>query len=97
MTIEAEARAYVLENTIKDMAIYEGAADINGGESFLNEFINKHKTVLPKTVVIDLAYNKVIGWFVLEFNACWGAGLNGCSAEKVIDCIINATEKNVKD
>jgi hypothetical protein len=28
---------------------------------------------------------------ILEFNACWGAGLNNCKAEKVIECIIGAT------
>lgn len=46
---------------------------------------------LPRVVVIDIAYNQEKGWFVLEFNACWGAGLNNCNAEKVIDCIIGAT------
>jgi hypothetical protein len=38
-----------------------------------------------------MAYDEQIGWFILEFNACWGAGLNNCKAEKVIDCIIDAT------
>ncbi|WP_394337843.1 hypothetical protein [Chitinophaga silvisoli] len=40
---------------------------------------------------MDLGFNEVLGWFVLEFNASWGAGLNGCRAEKVIDCILAAT------
>ena len=41
--------------------------------------------------IIDLAYSEEAGWFILEFNACWGAGLNSCKAENVIDCIIGAT------
>jgi hypothetical protein len=92
--IEAEARSYVLENRVKDIAIYEGAADIKEGRKFVEDFVNEHNSKLPKAVVIDVAYNQSLGWFILEFNACWGAGLNGCNAEKVIDCIIRATEKN---
>jgi hypothetical protein len=41
--------------------------------------------------VVDIGYNTEKGWFIIEFNACWGAGLNGCSPEKVIDCIIEST------
>jgi len=28
---------------------------------------------------------------VIEANAAWGAGLNGCAAEKVMPCIAAAT------
>lgn len=45
----------------------------------------------PQAVVVDIAYSGQTGWFVLEFNACWGAGLNNCNADKVIECIIGAT------
>lgn len=89
--IEAEARGYVMDGLCKDFAFYEGFADINTGVNFLNEFLTDHKYQLPKVVVIDVAYSQRIGWFILEFNACWGSGLNNCHAEKVIECIINAT------
>ena len=46
---------------------------------------------LPKSYVLDIGYNKANGWFIIEFNASWGAGLNGCQAEKVIECIRTAT------
>jgi hypothetical protein len=94
--IETEARSYVLEQSVKDIAIYEGAADVKEGRKFAEDFVHEHNSKLPKAVVIDVAYNKSLGWFILEFNACWGAGLNGCNAEKVIDCIIRATEMNLK-
>jgi hypothetical protein len=89
--IEAEARAYILEGKIMDMALYEGFAEIEIGRVFLQDFIENNKQLLPTTLVIDLAFNHTIGWFILEFNACWGAGLNNCKADKVIDCILAAT------
>lgn len=89
--IQAEVRAYVLEGEIKDMALYEGKADLAEGRDFLSSFLAAYKDHLPVTVVVDLGFNEVSGWFVLEFNASWGAGLNGCRAEKVIDCILAAT------
>jgi len=89
--IEAEARSYIMDGVIKDIAIYEGSADLPAGKNFLTSFIENNKTHLPRVVVVDIAYSKNVGWFVLEFNACWGAGLNNCKAEKVIDCIIAAT------
>ncbi len=89
--IEAEARAFILNGVIRDIALYEGFAELATGRNFLTEFINSHKDQLPKAVVVDLAFNKLTGWFILEFNACWGAGLNNCKAEAVIDCIIEAT------
>ncbi|HEY8917523.1 MAG TPA: ATP-grasp domain-containing protein, partial [Chitinophaga sp.] len=95
--IEAEARAFVLNGVIRDIALYEGFAELIAGRNFLMEFINSYKDQLPKAVVVDLAFNKLTGWFILEFNACWGAGLNNCKAEAVIDCIIEATiDKRIK-
>jgi len=89
--IEAEARAFIMNGEIKDIALYEGVASLDDGRAFLTSFIENSRNDLPDTVIVDIAFNEQTGWFVLEFNACWGAGLNNCSAEKVIDCIINAT------
>ncbi len=90
--IKAEARAYVKNGIIKDIAFYEGNSNINEGNIFLQNFIEKHLELLPEVVVIDIAYSESLGWLILEFNACWGAGLNNCKADKVIDCIIDATK-----
>lgn len=89
--ITAEARSYVQEGKIKDIALYEGDADLNEAHAFLQAFLTSNSHQLPAVVVVDLAYSPTVGWFVLEFNACWGAGLNHCRAAKVIDCIIAAT------
>lgn len=93
--IQAEARCYIMYGVVKDMAFYEGAADLQAGEKFAADFIAENKDSLPQAFVVDIAYSAQTGWFVLEFNACWGAGLNNCKAEKVIDCIIGATINSV--
>jgi hypothetical protein len=89
--ITAEARCYVKDGIVKDIALYEGSADITSGRQFVSAFIDNNKGNLPEVVVIDIAFSEQAGWFILEFNACWGAGLNSCNAENVIDCIIGAT------
>ena len=89
--IQAEARSFIIDGTVKDIALYEGSGDLTTGKIFLNNFIDNSKKQLPRVVVVDLAYSNDLGWFVLEFNACWGAGLNNCKAENVIDCIVGAT------
>ncbi|MBC9914950.1 ATP-grasp domain-containing protein [Chitinophaga varians] len=89
--ITAEVRCFVLNGQVKDMALYEGAADLTAGEAFVNDFLRDHAGDLPAAVVVDIACSPQTDWFVLEFNACWGAGLNSCEAAKVIDCITAAT------
>ncbi|TWV93347.1 ATP-grasp domain-containing protein [Chitinophaga pinensis] len=89
--IRAEARAFISNSVIMDIALYEGAANLPDGYQFLSDFIATYQTVLPSVVVVDIAFSAHAGWFILEFNACWGAGLNNCVADKVIDCIIGAT------
>lgn len=90
--ILAEARAYVLNGTIKDIALYEGFGDLEQATIFLEAFLVINAKTVPDTVIIDLANSKERGWLILEFNACWGGGLNNCKAEKIIDCIEAATQ-----
>ncbi|QHT71039.1 ATP-grasp domain-containing protein [Rhodocytophaga rosea] len=89
--INAEARAFIWDGRLADLALYEGSADLEEGRKFLTDFINNHPD-LPKVLVADIAYTIENGWFILEFNACWGAGLNGCDPEKVLACILEATQ-----
>ncbi|MBO9658123.1 MAG: ATP-grasp domain-containing protein, partial [Chitinophagaceae bacterium] len=89
--ISAEARAYVLNGVIKDIALYEGAGDLEQAMIFLESFLSINGDTIPDTVIIDLADSKERGWFILEFNACWGGGLNNCKGERVIACIEAAT------
>ena len=94
--IESEARAFILDNHILDISIYEGQADIVDAKSFLVSFLLNQTLDLPKTYVIDIGYNTYDGWFVIEFNASWGAGLNGCNPDKVILAIREATINHPK-
>jgi len=89
--IQAEARCYLLNGEVQDIAFYEGNADLSAGKAFIAAFTTANKEQLPAAVVADIAYAPQTGWFVLEFNACWGAGLNNCNAENVLNCILTAT------
>jgi hypothetical protein len=42
-------------------------------------------------VVVDVGLIAGRGWAVIEFNAAWGAGLNGCDPEKVLPAILEAS------
>jgi hypothetical protein len=92
--IMAEARGFILGDKLMDVALYEGNADIEAGKVFLTDFI-KSQPDMPPCYVVDSGYNPKQGWFIVEFNACWGAGLNGCNAEKVIVCILEATHNSL--
>jgi hypothetical protein len=90
--IDAEVRAFVFRGAILDMAVYEGDGDVAAAKWFLKGFLAANPG-LPDPLVIDLLYAGQTGWAILEFNACWGAGLNGCDAEKVLPSIAAATTK----
>lgn len=89
--ITAEVRCFIKDGVLQDLAFYEGAADIATATDFINDFLHNNNDKLPAVIVVDIACSGPTGWFVLEFNACWGAGLNGCEAAKVLDCISGAT------
>jgi len=74
-----------------DMAIYEGNSNLNSAREFLTDFLQNHSIDLPKSYVIDLGFNQTNGWYVIEFNSSWGAGLNSCDPDKVIVGIREAT------
>ncbi|WP_299682122.1 ATP-grasp domain-containing protein [uncultured Dokdonia sp.] len=91
LQIDVEVRAFILQNKILDLAFYEGSADLKDAKKFLHDFLSNHTVELPNTYVIDVGYNTKNGWFIIEFNASWGAGLNGCHPDKVISGIREAT------
>ena len=91
VTIEKELRAFVLKSKVQTLAIYEGKQG-QLPTQFVQEFADRYASQLPITYVVDFGYNNDIGWFVLELNAVWGAGLNGCDPQKVAHCLEYATE-----
>lgn len=91
LQIDAEVRAFILNNNILDLAIYEGNTNTEDAKTFLQDFLTHHTIDVPNTYVIDLGYNTKDDWFIIEFNSSWGAGLNGCNPDKVISGIREAT------
>jgi ATP-grasp domain, R2K clade family 2 len=87
--LNAEVRCFVLDGRVLDAAIYEGAADIAEAIRFVLELIKA--VPLPRAVVVDVGLIAARGWAVIEFNAAWGAGLNGCDPEKVLPAILAAS------
>lgn len=87
--IEAELRAFVLDQQVLTCSVYQGAAPEESPQRVLQQCCTQ--LPLPRTCVLDLAYLKGPGWVLLEANATWGAGLNGCEAQAVAQCLKFAT------
>lgn len=88
VSFTCELRSFVLDGRVLDAAGYEGQANVANAVEFVT--LLAMAMPLPHAVVIDVGYIADHGWAVIEFNAAWGAGLNGCDAEKVLPCIVAA-------
>ncbi len=89
VVISAEARSFVLDGDILDLALYEGQAHLKNARVFIESLLSE--LTLPRTVVVDVGL--VDGrWCLIEFNATWGAGLNGCHAGRVLPAIAAASD-----
>lgn len=87
--LTAEVRSFVLDGQILDAAAYEGTASLPDAHVFIADLLQAMP--LPRAVVVDVGYIADRGWAVIEFNAAWGAGLNGCSATKVLPAVLAAS------
>lgn len=85
--IQAEARGFFLHGQLQTFAVYEGEGD---PRAFLQSLSALSQ---PRTCVLDVALIRG-QWAVLEANATWGAGLNGCDPRRVVDCLRAATLAN---
>ena len=43
-------------------------------------------------MMADVGFIADRDWAVVEFNAAWGAGLNGCDAAKILPAILRASD-----
>jgi ATP-grasp domain, R2K clade family 2 len=86
----AEARCFLLRDEVQDVAVYEGEASLDGATVLMQQVAKSE--LLPEACVLDIGLIADRGWAVIEANAPWGAGLNGCNAEKVISCIAASTK-----
>jgi hypothetical protein len=85
VTLVAEARTFVLDGAVRACAVYEGAGNTGEAASFARQVARTLD--LPRTCVVDVGLLADGEWVLIECNATWGAGLNGCDANSVIDCI----------
>jgi hypothetical protein len=92
VNIRAEVRSFILNSRVCSMSLYEGKADISEAEVFLNRFVNENSKSLPVTCVLDVGFIDGFGWVVIEANASWGAGLNGCDPLAAAMCISKASQ-----
>lgn len=77
--IEAELRSFVLDDAVVTIAGYEGReVPLDDAAAFVQRVIATG--LLPRTCVIDVGWIRGQGLAVIEANASWGAGLNGCDA-----------------
>ena len=90
VTFESEARAWVCDGEIKSIAVYEGTGSVVGARLFLESFLMNSS--IPRTCVLDAGYIPGRGWALVEANATWGAGLNGCDPEAAALCLEFATQ-----
>lgn len=91
----AEARTFILEGKVLDCALYEGDGNVQGAAAAAAHFARY--PFLPRTLVIDVGLIRDEGWVVIELNAAWGAGLNGCKAERIWPSIAAASGPQKRD
>ncbi len=91
--IAAEVRSFLLDGRVLDASVYEGSAAKAEAITFIHEVARA--VPLPCTVVVDVGLIADRGWAVIEFNASWGAGLNGCDASKALPAILAASGANL--
>ena len=85
----AEVRCFVLNGRVLSAATYEGSADVADAKNLVEEVARA--VSVPRTVVIDVGFIADRGWAVVEYNASWGAGLNGCDPERVLPAVLAAS------
>jgi hypothetical protein len=89
VSFEAEARTFILDGVVLDCALYEGNGNIQEAAAAAAHFARS--PFLPRTLVLDVGLIRDRGWVVIELNAAWGAGLNGCQAERIWPSIAAAS------
>ncbi|MFO0626107.1 MAG: ATP-grasp domain-containing protein [Polyangiales bacterium] len=85
----AEVRAFVAGGTVCAAATYEGEADARAAHELFDAILARFPE-LP-ACVLDAGCLDDGRWVLLEANAAWGAGLNGCDADGALPSIAAAT------
>lgn len=85
----AEARSFVLRRDVLDVALYEGDAPLASARTLIQSVVGQLSEYIA--VVVDVGLLADGTWALVEFNAAWGAGLNGCDASLVLPAIVAAS------
>lgn len=91
--ITAEVRCFILNGKAMTLSMYEGSGNLQEAMDFINSFICSNESMLQNSFVLDVGFINNYGWAVIEANAAWGAGLNGCDASKAVWSIANASRR----
>jgi hypothetical protein len=78
-----------MDGRVLDCSVYEGDADAEAAAAFAREVASALPG--PRAYVLDVGLITARGWAVVEFNAAWGAGLNGCDPNRVLPAIAAAS------
>ena len=89
VSFTAEVRTFVLDGRVLDAAAYENDASLVDARTIVERLV--HSVTLPAAVVVDVGLLADGTWAVIELNAAWGAGLNGCDAARVLPAIAAAS------
>lgn len=90
----SEIRCFVLDGVPVSISAYEGAADLAEANTFARRVARE--SLWPEAFVLDIGGIEGGGLAVVEANAAWGSGLNGCDAEAVCACIARATRPTAR-
>ena len=85
VSFAAEARAFLLDGIVRTCSLYEGAGELQGVRALCTAVAAQG--ALPRTCVLDAGWIDGVGWVLVEANASWGAGLNGCDPAAVVACL----------
>ena len=86
----SEVRIFALGRAVHGAAAYEGSVpDLAGAVDRATQVLQVIRYDGP--LVIDVGEISPGTWAVIEFNEAWGAGLNGCEADRCLPVIAAAT------
>jgi hypothetical protein len=99
-----EVRCFVHQRQVATLSPYwrdDQLAESEGGWPFLGEekeeaqrfaqsICDSSEVLLPPSCTVDVGRLKDGSWAVIEANPCWGAGLYGCEATSVLDCLLSS-------
>lgn len=89
VTFAAEARCLLLDKEVVSASVYEGQADSVEAARFAATFEAMH--LVAPTYILDVGIVEGNGWVVVEANATWGGGLNGCDPDAMARCLEHAS------